>query len=246
MRKTILALDTTMKACSVGIHDTENGTLAKQSLPLAQGHAEKLVPMIVSVLAESKKTFEDIDLIGVTKGPGAFTGMRIGLATARSLGQTLSRPVIGICTFNAILETARHGRLLEKRPCAVILETKRTDYYYRLFAEDRTPACEKQALSLNEIIGQLPPGTQIIGDANIRLGNDLVKNSEIKGDDILFTNIESPDPEIIALLTEKLARENPDENPPDPVYLRPPDVSVPKTPSVKQAQVAQLQIRNHQ
>lgn len=131
----VLAFDTVMNSCSVACWDSGSQTLFKQSKDMARGHAEALMPMIEEVLEEAGWAYEDIDLIGVTRGPGAFTGLRIALSTARALGLSLSKPVIGVTNFDVI-----HHSFCKKNDIAgavcILLETKRDDYYVALYEKD--------------------------------------------------------------------------------------------------------------
>jgi tRNA threonylcarbamoyladenosine biosynthesis protein TsaB len=73
----IFAIDTALEACSAAVLDTELGTVvARESIPMARGHAEALMPLIARVLEMSGADFKAIDRIAVTTGPGSFTGMR--------------------------------------------------------------------------------------------------------------------------------------------------------------------------
>jgi len=79
MRLTILALDTSTEACSVACWRWGE-VLAQDYAHLGHGHAEALVPMVASVMAESGLCYGQLDAIAVTIGPGTFTGLRVGLA----------------------------------------------------------------------------------------------------------------------------------------------------------------------
>ena len=82
----ILAIDTALEACSAAVLDTELGAVvARESMAMARGHAEALMPLIARVMEEGGLDFTQIDRIAVTTGPGSFTGMRVGIAAARGL-----------------------------------------------------------------------------------------------------------------------------------------------------------------
>ncbi|MFP4385935.1 MAG: tRNA (adenosine(37)-N6)-threonylcarbamoyltransferase complex dimerization subunit type 1 TsaB [Alphaproteobacteria bacterium] len=140
----ILAIDSTMNGCSACVYEAgESGSavlLAQEQKQMNRGQAEHLVPLIERVMKRAGSTYESLDLIGVTKGPGAFTGMRIGIATAKAIGLAAGKPVMGISTFDAVLDTALHeqrenNKIKKSDGYAVILETKRKDYYVQLFAD---------------------------------------------------------------------------------------------------------------
>jgi tRNA threonylcarbamoyladenosine biosynthesis protein TsaB len=98
----IFAIDTALEACSAAVLDTEQGTVvARESIPMARGHAEALMPLIARVLEMSGAEFKTIDRIAVTTGPGSFTGMRVGIAAARGLGLAAGKPVVGLSTLAA-------------------------------------------------------------------------------------------------------------------------------------------------
>ena len=131
----ILAFDTLMNACSVACYDSSSDSLFTKNVEIERGHAEILVPMVEEVMAQSGWGYQDIDLIGVTRGPGAFTGLRIGLSTARAYGLSLDKPVIGITTFDAMYQTYIKNNKVEGRVC-ILLETKRDDYYMALYSKE--------------------------------------------------------------------------------------------------------------
>jgi tRNA threonylcarbamoyladenosine biosynthesis protein TsaB len=98
----ILAIDTALEACSAAVFDTERGDdSVHESLPMARGHAEALIPMIARVLDHARLTFSEIDRIAVTTGPGSFTGLRVGIAAARGIALTTGKPAVGISTLSA-------------------------------------------------------------------------------------------------------------------------------------------------
>ncbi len=126
----VLAIDSTMNGCGACLYDDANGVIFSEILEMSRGQAEHLMPLIDDMVQD----YDDIDLIAVTKGPGAFTGMRIGIATAKSLGLALDIPVFGVCTFEAVLNTYLSDDSPESHGYyGVLLETKRQDYYFQMF-----------------------------------------------------------------------------------------------------------------
>ena len=101
----ILAFDTTTSACTAAVCDGDT-VVAERSVALERGHAEILLPMIEGVLADGSIGYRDLTGIAVTRGPGAFTGIRIGLAAARGLGLATGLPVAGVTTLEALALTA--------------------------------------------------------------------------------------------------------------------------------------------
>src|ERR1700750_2022211 len=98
----VFAIDTAIEACSAAVLDTERGAiLARESVPMARGHAEALMPLIKRVLDRAALDIGSYDRIAVTTGPGSFTGLRVGIAAARGIGLAAGKPVVGLTTLAA-------------------------------------------------------------------------------------------------------------------------------------------------
>ena len=121
----LLIFDTSGGACSAAVW-ADGRVAAERFEAMARGQAERLLPIIEETLAAAGLAHAQLDAIGVTRGPGAFTGIRIGLAAARGLALALGIPAIGVTTFEALAVRAPGG-------CAVAIDTKRGDVYCQLF-----------------------------------------------------------------------------------------------------------------
>lgn len=133
----ILAFDTAAAACSAALW--RDGTVRARRLePMARGQAEALLPMVRAVLDEAGAAFADLDLLAVTVGPGAFTGLRIGLAAARGLALATGLPCLGVTTLEAVAQAvpaaARTGDAI-----LAVLDTRRDDVYAQTFGNDLNP-----------------------------------------------------------------------------------------------------------
>jgi len=219
----ILAMDTAANACSAALWRGA-GIAARRLDEMSRGQAEALVPMIAEVLAEAEVEVQTLDLIAVTVGPGAFTGVRIGLATARAMGLAAGVPVLGVTTFEAIVHGAG-----ERAAGSVLaaLDSKRADIYAQAFAADLTPLGAALAIApeaLAGIVGATP--LEVVGDAAIPALAALGRAG--------IAACPSPAPGFpdaaavaeIASLRWRLGQELP---PPRPLYLRPPD-AIPAKP----------------
>ena len=106
----ILVIDTATSHAVVGLGgapDEPDGDLAVRMWPVRHQHGETLLPTLATFLAERGASLADLRGIVVGTGPGAFTGMRVGLATAKGLAHGLGIPIVGVSTGEALLEAAR-------------------------------------------------------------------------------------------------------------------------------------------
>ena len=97
----ILTIDSSTKVGSVSLINDEK-LIAEELLNLQLNHSPRLMPAVVDVLDKSDYTKDDLDGIGVTVGPGSFTGTRIGVAAAKSLAQSLELPIVGVSTLEVL------------------------------------------------------------------------------------------------------------------------------------------------
>lgn len=99
----ILALDTCFDACSAAARTTHGQQAGRHAL-MRVGHAEALMPFVAEVMEEVGLKPTDLERIAVTRGPGTFTGTRIGVAAARALGLATGAKIIGFSSFHAIAQ----------------------------------------------------------------------------------------------------------------------------------------------
>jgi tRNA threonylcarbamoyl adenosine modification protein YeaZ len=122
----ILAIDTATPAVTAGIVGREGDridVLAERVTVDARAHAEQLTPNVLAALADAALTVDDLDAVVVGCGPGPFTGLRVGMATAAAYGQALDIPVRGVCSLDAIgVDTT--GEVL------VVTDARRREVYW--------------------------------------------------------------------------------------------------------------------
>src|SRR5436309_2093900 len=105
MSSVILAIDTATPAVTAGIVRRDGDgieVLAERVTVDARAHAERLTPNVLAALADALLSVEDLNAVVVGCGPGPFTGLRVGMATAAAYGHALGIPVRGVCSLDAI------------------------------------------------------------------------------------------------------------------------------------------------
>ncbi len=159
----ILAIDTAANLCAACVFDTQAGELGRAVLDLGKGHAEHLIGVIDSALAAAGHVYADLDAIAVAVGPGSFTGVRVGVATARGLALALGKPAIGITTLEALALAARDRD--GAHPTLVRIEAGRGQAYVAEFAADGAQTRPPVALTLDEaehLAGVVDPQTLVV------------------------------------------------------------------------------------
>ena len=213
----ILAVDTSMNACSVALKTDADEQAYAKSIEMPRGHAEALVPLIQEIANEAGISLTDIQSYVVTRGPGAFAGLRVGLSTVRAMAQASKKPVFGISTLEAM--AAQMAPKANGQNLCCIIETKRKDLYTQSFSSQSESMDEAKCL-LPVNVAQTYSDALFCGDAVERLANE----SEQEIDTLQLDNI---NPSILIEIIEK--NSNTDKyNKTDPLYLRPADVSSPK------------------
>ncbi len=123
----ILSIDTASNICTVAI--LENTTCLKELIVNdARNHSEKIMPLIEQVLAETHLTLSQIDLIVCNKGPGSFTGIRIGVGTVLAFRDSLNIKCLGISSLEALAYNVNTNGLV----CSLI-DAKNNNVYFGLF-----------------------------------------------------------------------------------------------------------------
>ncbi len=226
----VLALDTAMAACSAALVDGAGlpsaRALAARTDRMERGHAEALLPLVEHVMGAGGRVYADLDLIVATVGPGAFTGIRIGLAAARGLALAASKPCAGVTTLEAIAAAAKG------RPTLVCVESRREDLFAQAFAANGSALSAPASVSpagLAAFAGDagLAPGFVLAGDGALRASVALATALPSAGLGAEIMDMTTPDPILVAGIAAS-RHGTADALAPRPLYLRPPDVTLPK------------------
>lgn len=142
-------------------------------------HSQNLVPMIQQVLDDAGISPRELGGIAVSGGPGSFTGLRIGMATAKSMAQVLKIPVVAVPTLEAL---AWNLAGVEGLICPV-LDARKHEVYTCLYTSDNgvpVPVTEPQVLSLPELIsllGTIDKSVTLLGDGVPVYGTEICRDS---------------------------------------------------------------------
>lgn len=177
----ILAVDSSGLVASVALVENDN-LLAEYTVNYKKTHSQTLLPMLDEIVSMTDMDLKSVDAIAVAKGPGSFTGLRIGSATVKGLGLALEKPVIGVPTVEGLAMNL-YGTDAVICP---LMDARRNQVYTGIykFQEDELQVVKNQvALGIDEIIGAL----NLIGQKVVFLGDGV---SVYK--DVIEKNMEVP------------------------------------------------------
>lgn len=198
-----------------------------------RGHAERLMPMIAEVLEEAGTRYQDITRLAVTVGPGSFTGVRVGLATARALALGLECPLLCLDSFTLLAEQAREAASEDRdssTPLAVLIDSRRGDFFLRCYAASGAALAQPQGCSPEALPKQLPGGPlRLAGDAAERA---LALPAFAEQRHRLVESARHCDARTLARWAARPSAAD-DSLSAAPLYLRAPDVSRPREASAK-------------
>ena len=179
----ILALETSNHQTSVAL--LEEGCLVRESRLSSEPRvARSLIPAIQDELKSAGWGSQDVQLVAVSQGPGSFTGLRVGITTAKTLAYAWQVPVVGVNTLEVIANQAYYpqsaedrGPFLEPgRSLAVIMNAHRGQFFAAQFSADSQQQCQTvqptQLVSQEQWVQQLEPGLALSGP-----GLSLVEDS---------------------------------------------------------------------
>lgn len=211
----VLALDSACSACSAAVL-RDDAVVARRRAMMARGQSEALIPMVQAVMDEAGLAFDQLDLLAVSVGPGAFTGIRIGLAAARALALTTAKPLAGIRTTDAIAAATdpaqrRGGKVM------VVVDSRRSELWVQCYDENLTALGPIQALTPEQAAATVTGAVLLVGD-----GAALV--APLLPQAVLASDCDHVD----AVGVGRLAAQGwPDAVlPPEPLYLRDADITM--------------------
>ena len=172
----ILSIDTSSNLCAVAVLEDTN-LIKENILNDTKNHSEKIMPVIAQTLKEANLKLTDIDLIVCDKGPGSFTGIRIGVATVMSFVDSLKIPSIGISSLECLLYNILLNKTESNYICSLI-DAKNDNVYFELYSisgNKATSIISADCKNINELIYLLKKYDNIcfVGDGAISHGSTL-------------------------------------------------------------------------
>ncbi|AGF71599.1 tRNA (adenosine(37)-N6)-threonylcarbamoyltransferase complex dimerization subunit type 1 TsaB [Corynebacterium halotolerans] len=218
----VLSIDTSTPDLVTGVVDTDTGESVDRVLPGTRAHNEQLTPTVQTALADARVTFADLDAVVVGCGPGPFTGLRVGMASAAAFGDALGIPVHGVCSLDAIAH-----RLPEDTKLVAIDARRREIYWATYRGTERTSGPDVRAPGELE----LPHDVEVVS-VPAHLAEKLPEQlADVAKRDL------APTPASLVAVADLDAT----PGPLTPLYLRRPDAkepkSVPRSPAIPQVEI---------
>ena len=207
----LLAFDTATPLVSVALHDGES-VVAERVSDRPMKHGEQLAPLIAAVLADAGIVRQNLTALGVGCGPGPFTGLRVGLVTARTLAFVLEIPVYGVCSLDVLaVEAADTGAVTSE--FLVATDARRKEVYLASYAAGGSRVDGPQVLKPADAASSLP----VVGEGAHLYPAD-------------FPQAAGPTRPSAGWLARVVTERRAELLDPEPLYLRRPDAAQPGTP----------------
>ena len=159
--KTILALETSTRVLSVAL-GTPSGKIREARSPSPLQHSENLIPLMDRLLKEERLSLDQIDAFAIDRGPGSFTGLRIGFSLLKGFLAALKRPCYGALSLDMMAAKVPPGSRL-----GVLIDARREKIYSRFYRFQKgkwMPERKLELLSMAALISRISKGTVLAGD----------------------------------------------------------------------------------
>jgi len=170
----ILNIETATKNCSVSLAKNGQIVLCKEIAEQGYSHAEKLHVFIEEIIKETGVPVQEIQAVAVSKGPGSYTGLRIGVSTAKGLCYALGIPLISVDTLQVLAKQVA----IENGMIVPMLDARRMEVYSAVFNANHNKIMEVQAEILTEnSYAEITEAVYFIGDCQEKCKTVLVKDN---------------------------------------------------------------------
>jgi tRNA threonylcarbamoyl adenosine modification protein YeaZ len=208
----LLAFDTATPYVTVALHDGED-VVAERRSEQRMRHGEQLAPLIEAVMADAGIVRQDLTAIAVGVGPGPFTGLRVGLVTARTLAFVLELPVYGVCSLDVVALEAALGRSPVGTEFTVATDARRKEVYLATYDDE----------------GRRQDGPDVVRPQEAATGHPVAGEGAVLYPEA-FPDAREPRLPSAGWLARAVAEELAELHDPDPMYLRRPDAVAPGAP----------------
>lgn len=213
-----LALDTANHLCAAALYDGASDTiLAENTEDIGRGHAEHLMDVIGECFSRAGLEYADIGGVICTIGPGSFTGVRVGLASARGIALGLGIPIIGLSTLDALAQEADAAGAL-----VTLLDARREEAYVQWRGDINAPLPNPGAVSYDLLVEHLDGQKFDICGSGASEFNSRIETQ--------YRVLHELSAASIATIARLGAVMNANTAPPEPLYLRAPDAKPQKLP----------------
>jgi tRNA threonylcarbamoyladenosine biosynthesis protein TsaB len=220
----ILGIETATERVSVAVGGHE-GVIGLFEVTRGRRHAETLVPAIEFTLRQADIGLDEISVVAVDVGPGLFTGMRVGLASAKAIAQALHVPMIGISSLDLLAFASRHS----DKVVVPVIDARKSEVFYAMYKPvpgGTQRVVEPMVGPVDELVADLMARNDdvlCVGDGARRYGEEILEgyHCEIGGDDHPSA---SP---LVQLAHARALREDwVNAREIEPMYLRAPDAVI--------------------
>ncbi|MBQ4424536.1 MAG: tRNA (adenosine(37)-N6)-threonylcarbamoyltransferase complex dimerization subunit type 1 TsaB [Lachnospiraceae bacterium] len=181
----LIGIESASVVASVAVLD-EQTVIAESTINYKITHSQSLLPQLAEICRLTEQELSEVDAIAVASGPGSFTGLRIGAATAKGLGLALKKPLVAVPTLDAMAYSLYGCRLL----ICPMMDARRGQIYTGLYAFDenmnftvRHPGCAADTREFLEIIRERGERTVFLGDG-VPVFRDVI--TQVLGEQAVF------------------------------------------------------------
>jgi tRNA threonylcarbamoyladenosine biosynthesis protein TsaB len=179
----ILSIETATKNCSVSLSKNGKTISCKEIAEQNFSHAEKLHIFIEEILKENNITLQDLNAIAVSKGPGSYTGLRIGVSSVKGMCYALNIPMIAIDTLTLLAKQI----IIEEGIIIPMIDARRMEVYTAFFDKEYAMQREVRADIIDEnSYSEINTNVHLVGDGIVKFKEVLTNNKFIFHDTIIY------------------------------------------------------------
>jgi len=227
----ILGIDTATDSVSVALGEGTR-VLAHSEVVSDRQHCEALTPMIDFVCKQADVSFRELGAIAVDIGPGLFTGMRVGIATAKAIAFSLDLPIIGICALDVLAAAAPRTDSV----VVAVIDARRHETYWAMYRTIEDILVQVNEPCVGSVAGlvidvlERSQSAQFVGNGALRYRNDIVEalGTSLQGCEFADEHFSRPTAATLVVLAHKRAMHEQWQTAQEllPLYLRAPDAEI--------------------